>query len=381
MSRCLLALMFALVVCAQESEESPPQYHFVFIVDTSISMADRKSAVLSAMRDLCRSSFAGQIEDGDVIDVWTCDTPKDPDPFDPLLWFARRGGAISIRAGEYVSSKKFHRGGHITPALAELTAVLPTTTGLMVIVLTDGEEPISGFSFDAELNQEVAKVRRDAAKTKRPIMVALSAVDGEWSDWKVKLGTDKPDLPHLPKREKPAPEPVLASKTEQTTTVEKTLEPEPPAPVVFNYPPGAKIMPSSAPVERLTPVHTVPPAAVQTTTVIPTKAPEPEVPHSAPLTNALAGTATTPPTTATTQVIAQAIVTLALPTNSPAVTPRTNIVSVVKASAADPRPTEFPPVYLLASVGSLCVLAAGLLAARRPNRIPKGSIISRSLAK
>src|SRR5215471_8329638 len=140
MSRCLLALIFALVVCAQESQESPPQYHFVVIVDTSISMADRKSAALSAMRDLCRSSFAGQIEDGDVIDVWTCDTPKDEDPFNPLLWFTRRGGAISLRASEYISAKKFHRGGHIAEPLAELAPALPHTTGLMAILLTDGEE-------------------------------------------------------------------------------------------------------------------------------------------------------------------------------------------------------------------------------------------------
>jgi hypothetical protein len=385
MSRCFLALMFALVVCAQES---PPQYHFVFIVDTSISMADRKAAVLSAMRDLFRSSFSGQIEDGDVIDVWTCETPKDPDAFSPILWFGRRGGAISLHASEYISEKKFHRGERLAEALAELAPALVNTTGFLVVLLTDGEEPVTGFSFDAELNQEIAKVRRDATRAKKPIIVALSAVDGEWSDWKVKVGTDHPDLPRLPKREKAPPPPQQIAPKEATNVVEKASEPEPPPPVVFNYPPGAKVMASVSPSFETPVVNPAPPSRPKEeplkTPPPPLNIPEPPVESLAPQTNTLTSARTNNIRTDPTSAVNTVIVALTLPTNSPVTTPEKKASSAATTgSDANSRSASFhvPAVYVFASAGSICVLTAGLLAVRRPSRAQKGSFISRSLAK
>jgi hypothetical protein len=385
MSRCLLAILFALVVCAQES---PPQYHFVFIVDTSISMADRKAAVLSAMRDLCRSSFSGQIEDGDVIDVWTCETPTDPDAFSPILWFARRGGAISLHTSEYISEKRFHRGGRLAEPLAQLAPALTNTTGFLAVLLTDGEEPISGFSFDSDLNQEMAKVRREATKARKPIIVALSAVDGEWSDWKVKVGTEHPDLPRLPKREKAPPPPQQIAPKEATNVVEKVSEPEPPAPVVFNYPPGAKVMASVSPSFETPVVNSPPPSRPKEepikTPPPPVKIPEPPVESPARQANELKLAQTNTIQTDPTSAVNTVIVALTLPTNSPVTTRQTNTTSVAttRSDTNSGSPSlQVATVYIFASAGSICVLAAGLLVARRHTRAQKGSFISRSLAK
>jgi len=297
-----------------------------------------------------------------------------------------------LGASEYISDKKFHRGGRLAEPVAELAPALPNTTGLLAVLLTDGEEPISGFRFDAELNQEIAKVRRDATRAKKPIIGALSAVDGEWSDWKVKVGTDRPDLPRLPKREKAPPPAVQVAAKETTNVVEKASEPEPTAPVVFNYPPGTKLMASASPsvetpvvnpappsLPKEEPVKTAPPTAPPTV-----KIPESPVENLTPETNAIKLAPTNTLHSEPTSAVNAFIVTLTLPTNSRLMTAKTNVTSpptpksVPKSGSSS---FQIPSAYLLASAGSICMLTAGLLAARRPARPEKGSLISRSLVK
>src|SRR5262249_38674823 len=118
-----------------------------------------------------------------------------------------------------------------------------------MLFLTDGEEPISGLGFDLEIEQEISKTRREAARTKRPILIALSAIDGQVVGWRVKIGADR-DLPRLPERPKPAPAPVISKTEPETVAPPLPKEPEPETPVVLNLPPGAKLVPVAAPVSE-----------------------------------------------------------------------------------------------------------------------------------
>jgi hypothetical protein len=394
MSRCLIVLLFALVVHAQEA---PPQYHFLFIVDTSISMAERKPASIVAVRDVIRSFFGSQIEPGDLLDIWTRDHAPEEERFPALQWNPRRGGTILTIVGDYLSATKFHRGNHVGPVLRELREFAPTTKGLIVVLLTDGEEPITGFDFDADLNHEVARLRHEAQIARRPILIGLSAIDGQFAEWRVKIGADPAVLPKLPKREKPlptaaAPAPITQAEPEM---VLPQPQPEPERPAILNLPPGAKILPVAAqpaeppPVRRepapqpvpvsLPEAHSKMAETPATTTVQqpnPTSSQDTKtaVPAPAPI-----SPVTTTPVGFNTQVLE-----LVIKTNAAAARPEVN---TSKQSVPAPVPVAagmsmFKPVYLLGAFGSGLVITAVLLAVNaRTDKRSTASLISRSLAK
>lgn len=233
MLRCFLLLIWVMAACAQDT---PPRHDFAIVMDNSISMADRKASAASSVRDLVASGFGEQIEEGDEIHLLT----GDGETFATFAWVPTDKEAIASDAANHLRAVKFQRGTRLEGGLARVIELSARAKALLAVVLTDGEEPLAGFTFDAEINRDLPKMRRVAAQIKRPVLIALLARDGVWADWRASAGIARPKLPRLPVREH-----QIAQASAPAPIQLPPPEPEPmpaPEPVTFFYPPGAKII-------------------------------------------------------------------------------------------------------------------------------------------
>jgi hypothetical protein len=270
--RRLISILLMLAVYFEARAEAPaeplaqpqPQYNFLFVVDASTSMSSRKPAISALAHDLILSGFFGQIGSGDSIDIWTFDSETHLTGFPPQIWNTNRAGQIASTAAEFISQSKFRGRSRFKPVDRDLRLLLPNTKGLMVFLFTDGDEKVSGTPFDAELNAHFERVKEQLPGSREPYMITLLAVNGVYKDWRIFGGLGRPLLPQLPSREISLGKILSVQKVERiqnkpaetniVAAAVKKAEPKPP--VVFNFPPGAVVVPPPAP----EPVP-VPPAA------------------------------------------------------------------------------------------------------------------------
>jgi hypothetical protein len=360
-----------LLCCSVVAQDAPPQHNFLFVVDTSISMAPRKAAAIQLIRELILSGFHDRIADGDSVDIWTFDSRNHIDSFPPKIWNSGRIEQLAEAAAQFLAQSKFQGRSQFEPVANDLQYLVPYPKALLVLLITDADVPLNGIAFDTEINEQISKMRRKMIGSKRPLLVALSSVGGAFTDWRVYHTEEKlilPDLPIRPKREpivvQHTPPPVAKPEPE----LPKTPEPEPP--LVINFPPGARITApaiesASAPAVNLSPATPPETREENTPPVDPArvapKEPPPEI--AAPITSL--------ETTSETESVQIAAEDKAIVTNGMSVS--TPVVAV--------NPQEFNPVYFALGGGLLCLLLGAALLLRRGKAREHSSLISKSLRK
>src|SRR5687768_2890046 len=128
----LSAILFCLLLgaFAEEKKTTPEQYHFLFIVDSSLSMAPRKEVMTQMMRELIRSGFVGQAQAGDSVDIWLYDQANNISSFPPQIWESSEADKIADAAASFISQQKFRGMSRFGPVAADLNALMPNTKKL-----------------------------------------------------------------------------------------------------------------------------------------------------------------------------------------------------------------------------------------------------------
>jgi hypothetical protein len=225
------------------------------------------------MRELIRSGFVGQAQPGDSVDIWLYDQANNISSFPPQIWDSSEADKIADAAATFISQQKFRGISRFGPVAADLAALMPNTKKLLVVILTDGEEPFSDISADVEINEYVAKLKR-VMPPKHPLVISLAAVHGRIQQWAVYNGDGKNDLAALPARPKPAPAAPIVAKAkekEPETKTEPKKKKEPEKPFVFELPPGTRISTPPGPAQQVVSTKAVPAAVARETS---TKLPE-----------------------------------------------------------------------------------------------------------
>jgi hypothetical protein len=244
-------LCLALPIHAALEEPEFPQFNFVFIIDTSISMASRKPAAVALVRELIATGFNHQIKEGDSIDIWTYDTKNHVDGFPPQIWEKAGAERIANGAAAYLEHAHFHGREKSISLKDDLGSLAPNTKGLMVLLITDGGELVSGLGFDDAINDQLPQLARKLTIPSQPFLISVSAVNGRFGDWHIFGGLGRPPLARLPRRERPVE--VVQIAPQAKVSPPAFVQPEQ-KPMIFNFPPGAKInapTPASEPPPRV----------------------------------------------------------------------------------------------------------------------------------
>ncbi|MGZ8940381.1 MAG: VWA domain-containing protein, partial [Limisphaerales bacterium] len=228
-----------------------PQHNFLFIVDSSSSMEQRKPAAIKMVKDVIASRFDGQIEAGDSIDIWTYDTENNLRGFPPQIWTSTNAAQIIESATHYLQQYQFKGRSEFANVATDLNLLVPQTKSLLIVIITDGEQPFAGINLDLEINGYLAQKGKIGTQSKAPLLVSLAAINGIIRTWTAYFGEGSLALASLPGRKaKLAAAPPVKEKTKP---IVKTHSHEPVVKLdaspsesfsTFNFPPGTRFNPA-----------------------------------------------------------------------------------------------------------------------------------------
>ena len=192
----IVALALAVVaplVAAERAAET-----FLFVVDTSFSMAAQKQTLHAAVHDLIDTGVNGAMKPGDKISIWTFNRETNTRRFTPLEWRPERRTAIATTAVAFLKEQTFTKISRLDLAMVEIVNSLEDRAPFTVLLFSDGFEFVWGTTFDAQINrvyrEHAAEVRREG----KSFVTMLRALDGVFVSSGVSILGDALRLPELP---------------------------------------------------------------------------------------------------------------------------------------------------------------------------------------
>lgn len=332
MLRRLLFLISALAVSilggiayGQGAPAHRMENRFLFVIETSSSMASRTNAIDQVMSRLLESNLHGELRNGDTIGIWTYNERLHTE-FPMQVWSNSLDQAIGRRVENYLHHLHYEKHGRLEKVFPAVRQVLENSERLTVFFLYDGTERLTGTPFDDDINDLQKRYAREFRSSHLPMVTVLAAEGGRMFDYSVNY----PDSITIPHTADPLPPPVLTN----APLVAPIPAPRPARHIEIIMS-GRTNAPETPPptLEMVTP-KPVAPAAPVVVTNAPQAAPvAKEEPASAPATNPAAAPAASVPE----PVIPEPVPTLK-PTNAPA-----PVTAPVAMPTPIPVPAGVPP--------------------------------------
>jgi len=221
-----LTLLFltSLPVSAQTNVPVNFADRYLFIVDTSAAMRRRAPAVQKTVENLLRSSMAAQLRRGDTLGVWTFNEQLYAGRLPLQIWTPETSDLITSNIVRYLKAQTYTGESRFETVVPTLRRIVGDSPRLTILLVSDGDEPISGTGFDAEIKRALASKAREQEKARMPFVTVLRAVRGRIANATVNLAPWPVEFPRFP------PEPVVV----EAPKPESKPKPEPPRSTVPN---------------------------------------------------------------------------------------------------------------------------------------------------
>jgi|GEM_PF-2214526 len=272
-----MAVSVWLVTVAAGLAAEPSTYRFLIAVDVSFSNAKVSQAMRETVSQLIGSGFGGQIRDGEGYGVWTYGDRVQR--ITMQSWNADTMGYDRAVIDSSLSRIKPKGLADFRGLLQQVAPLARTNQVFTLVVVSDGEDSISGTPFDPRINGIFADRGRVMRRDKRTFVISLLAENASWVRGKVSesggdielpvpsvgpLAENRPAAPVPAVVNPPPPPQVAVAPVRVTEPVAKAAEavrkvPGGVAPVVVKPAPEP---PSEKPVETAAltvPARTVPP--------------------------------------------------------------------------------------------------------------------------
>ncbi len=395
---------------AQGGSGAPPSNRYLLIVETSQNMQPRAPAAVTAIRELLSGSLASQMRAGDSVGVWTFDEALHTGEFPLQRWTPESAKALAQKVALFVAGKTFDKSAALEKVLPAVKGIAARSEFITVVLISCGEDLLTGTPFDAAINQTFKSWQECQRKAQMPFVTVLRAKRGQLTDFAV---TPLPWPVELP----PFPAELLARRQTQPGSVDTGTN-RAPAALIFSgkKAPSTNVTGSTAVTPQTTSLNVSnqivaqPPAEVTASSPVPERAPVQREPATPP---EVAPAVATPPSPAEVQKrepvpsppVAPTVVETSNPSVAVAEKPTPQKRDEPKPPAGHPRvavqqpaPAATPP-QVAAATGpqpllkrtitrllflGVAVFAFGgllLLFFRKPRLEPRGSVITRSLDK
>lgn len=218
---------------------------WLFVVDTSSTMARRASATELAVGNLLATGLNGQARSGDTIGLWTFNAELFTGQYPLQLWRPEHARQLAAATAEFLHRQAYAKTANLNKVLPALNELVTNSDILTVILVTDGAGEIHGTPFDSEINAAFKQDFRYQQNARQPFVVVLRADGGQVTDYRVTLAPWLAALPPLP----PPPPPPVAKKIETPPVVEKPKPPVVPPLILFGRKPTNSTPITAPPVE------------------------------------------------------------------------------------------------------------------------------------
>jgi hypothetical protein len=207
---------------------------YLLIVDTSAGMKVSDVPVREAVFGLIYSGLRGRMTNGDTYGVWLINDRNDTSfPMDQ--WRSRSAMEMGARATKHVVDSGFKGSPRLDVAIKDALGVVKNIEDLTIVLVSNGETPISGTPFDDEINARFREVAPKMKRAKTTVNTVLVAQNGALVAWGVNSPGFLVDIPYVAPKPKPPKVNVATTATAITNAPATNVVATPPpqsAPVI-----------------------------------------------------------------------------------------------------------------------------------------------------
>lgn len=208
-----LALACFAAAISARAESVASTNRFLFIVDMSAGMKPLDAAVRETAFDLVFSGARGHMTNGDTFGLWVVNDRNDTS-FGIDVWKARHGVETGAKAAMHVREHSYRGQARLDLAMADALRVVKNVGDLTIVLISNGETPLSGTPFDEAINAKYREIAPEMKRAKVTLNTVLVAQDGELAAWTVNAPEFLIDVPSVPRKQK-------AAKVEVTSTADE----------------------------------------------------------------------------------------------------------------------------------------------------------------
>lgn len=205
---------------------APFPHRYLFVVDTSYSMAARSTILRELAFQLVRDGLDGRIQTGDAVELWTFTDEVRLRAILTRAWSPQLNQATALRMKQALENARFERQNRMDLVIREVDTAVRQGFPMTILLFSDGDQPLKGTPFDGPINALYKQLGRDVRQRNQVFVTAFAAHNGQLTGWQVSAGERPVRLP-LPITS------VTASATPSTgapPVVTETPTPSPPKP-------------------------------------------------------------------------------------------------------------------------------------------------------
>jgi hypothetical protein len=203
---------------------------FLFIIDMSATMKPMEDAVSETLFDLVYSGVRGHMTNGDTYGIWLVNELQNDTSFKMEVWKHKYAVEAAARAVKHVKERGFKGKARLSQAMADAAVVIKNVEDLKVILISNGETPITGTPFNDIINLRFREMAPHMKRAKATLNTALVAQEGRIVAWAANSPEFLIEIPYVAPR---PPKPKLAasrtnSETAATVNTAAAASNEPP---------------------------------------------------------------------------------------------------------------------------------------------------------
>lgn len=189
-------------------------------------------ALRETVFDFVYSGVRGQMTNGDTYGIWLVNDQTDTS-FSMESWGQRFSVELGAKATAHVKKHGYNGRARLDVAFAEALRIAKRVGDLTIVLVSNGETPIAGTSFDSAVNDGFRQLVPEMKRAKATLNTVFVARDGEVVAWAANTSDFLVAVPYVPPRPKPVTPEVAAVKTNvpaptQSNAVAKVVAAAPP---------------------------------------------------------------------------------------------------------------------------------------------------------
>lgn len=200
----IFLMLLAPALPAQTNAPQQPSGRFLFVVDTSSAMRRRAPAVQKAVENLLRSSMSAQLRAGDTVGVWTFNEELYTGRFPLQRWSPELTETVASNVVAFLKAQPYQKQSHYEVVAPALERIVKDSYKLTVLLVTDGDEKITGTPFDRQIAGAFAEKFKEQQKARLPFITVLRVSRATYVNASVNLAPWPVEFPAFP------PDPKIA---------------------------------------------------------------------------------------------------------------------------------------------------------------------------
>ena len=218
----LISLCFSTVVRAQTpapgDTNAPPTERFLFIVETSTTMAKRSENTAKVVASMIASGLKGQIGPRSTIGIWTFNDQLFTGKLPVQTWLPDTRQVTALTFGQFIEKQTFENSPNLSVTWPAVTNIVAKSEHITLLFVTSGYNPIVGTPYVGPIGESFRANAEAQRKNNMPFVTILRAVKGQFVGFSVTTPPWPLEVPEYPDGMKPVvvidpPQPVVATST------------------------------------------------------------------------------------------------------------------------------------------------------------------------